>query len=100
MTTRARLLLSAFLIFPIVLFAHGGLRELKGTIAKISATSIVVTHTDGKTNEDVALTSATTYKVGNAAGSFNDMRVGSRVVVHFGHDGKALEVHLPQKPAS
>ena len=76
------------------------MRELKGTIAKISADSIVVTHTDGKTNETVALTNATTYKVGSAAGTRNDMHVGSRVVVHFGHDGKALEIHLPQKSAS
>jgi hypothetical protein len=103
MTTRARLLVSVFaalLIAPNFLFAHGGLRELKGTIARISPAAIVVTHTDGKTNESVALTNATTYKVGNAAGSFADMRVGSRVVVHFGHDGKALEVHLPSKNGS
>ena len=94
------LLFCALLLLPQYLFAHGGLRELKGTIAKISTTSIVVTHTDGETNETIALTNATTYKVGNAAGTWNDLRVGSRVVVHFGHDGKALEVHLPQRPAS
>lgn len=97
---RRALLLAALLLFPQILFAHGGMRELKGTIARISADSIVVTHTDGKTNETVGLTSATTYKCGSAAGSRNDMRVGSRVVVHFGHDGKALEIHLPQKTAS
>jgi hypothetical protein len=97
---RKALLFCALIVLPQILFAHGGLRELKGTIAKISTTSIVVTHTDGKTNETVALSDATTYKVGNAAGSWNDMHVGSRVVVHFGHDGKALEVHLPQRPAS
>lgn len=103
MTTRARLLVSVFavvLLAPNFLFAHGGLRELKGTISKLSTTAIVVTHIDGKTNETVGLTDATTYKVGSAAGSWNDLRVGSRVVVHFGHDGKALEVHLPQRPTS
>lgn len=94
------LLFCALLLVPHFLFAHGGLRDLKGTIAKIEPQSIVVTHTDGKTNETVGLTNATIYKVGSASGSFNDMRVGSRVVVHFGHDGKAMEVHLPQKPAS
>ena len=97
---RKTLLFCALLLLPQFLFAHGGLRELKGTIAKISAASIVVTHTDGKTNETVALSDATAYKVGSAAGTWNDMHVGSRVVVHFGHDGKALEVHLPQRPAS
>ena len=94
------LLFCALLLAPQFLFAHGGLRDLKGTIAKISPASIVVTHTDGKTNETVALTNTTIYKVGSAGGTFADMRVGSRVVVHFGHDGKAMEVHLPQKPAS
>ena len=93
-------LFAALLLVPQILFAHGGMRELKGTIAKVAADSIVVTHTDGKTNETIALTKSTTYKVGSAAGAWSDMRVGSRVVVHFGHDGKALEVHLPQKPAS
>ena len=97
---RRALLFCALLLVPEFLFAHGGLRDLKGTIAKISQTSIVVTHTDGKTNETVPLSNTTVYKVGNAAGTWSDMRVGSRVVVHFGHDGKALEVHLPQKPAS
>ena len=93
-------LFCALLALPQFLFAHGGMRELKGTIAKISADSIVVTHTDDKTNETITLTNATTYKVGSAAGTWNDMHVGSRVVVHFGHDGKALEVHLPQRPPS
>jgi hypothetical protein len=94
------LLFCALLLVPHFLFAHGGLRDLKGTIATISPASIVVTHTDGKTSETVALTNATIYKVGSASGTFADMRVGSRVVVHLGHDGKAMEVHLPQKPAS
>lgn len=76
------------------------MRELKGTLAQIGADSIVVTHTDGKTNETIALTKATTYKAGSAPATWSDMRVGSRVVVHFGHDGKALEIHLPQKSAS
>jgi hypothetical protein len=94
------LLFCALLLAPHFLFAHGGLRDLKGTIAKISPAAIVVTHTDGKTNETIALTNATVYKVGTAAGSWSDMHIGSRVVVHLDHDGKAMEVHLPQKPAS
>jgi hypothetical protein len=93
-------LLLLFLLSSSILYAHGGMRELKGTLAKIGADAIVVTHTDGKTNETIALTKATTYKAGSAPATWNDMRVGSRVVVHFGHDGKALEIHLPQKSAS
>ena len=94
------LLVAVLLLSSSILYAHGGMRELKGTIAKVAADSIVVTHMDGKTNETVGLTGTTTYKAGNAAATWSDMRVGSRVVVHFGHDGKALEIHLPQKPAS
>jgi hypothetical protein len=90
----------AFLLSSTFIYAHGGMRELKGTIAKIGTESIVVTHTDGTTNETIALTKTTTYKAGNAPAAWSDMRVGSRVVVHFGHDGKALEIHLPQKSAS
>lgn len=102
MTSRNRLLLNvtaaALLLFlPTLASAHNGMRELKGTIASIAADSIVVTHTDGKTNETVPLASTTTYKVGHDAGTYSDMHPGSRVVVHFGHDGKALEVHLPGK---
>ena len=94
------LLFGALLLVPAFIFAHGGLRDLKGTIARISPAEIIITHTDGKTSETVGLTNATIYKVGSAAGTWNDLRVGSRVVVHLGHDGKAMEVHVPQKPAS
>jgi hypothetical protein len=89
--------IALLLLLPAVALAHGGMRELKGTIASVSSESIVVTHPDGKTNETVGLTSATTYKVGQAAGTWNDMHPGLRVVVHFGHDGKALEIHLPPR---
>ena len=94
------LLFCALLLVPAFIFAHGGLRDLKGTIAKVSPSAIVVTHTDGKTNETVGLTNATIYKAGGAAATWNDLHVGSRVVVHLGHDGTAMEVHVPQKPAS
>jgi hypothetical protein len=98
MTRKALPLISAVLLLVAqIALAHEGMRELKGTIAAVSVESIIVTHTDGKTNETVGLTGTTTYQVGHAAGSHADLRVGSRVVVHFGRDGKALAIHLPGK---
>lgn len=85
------------LAVPALVLAHNGMREIKGTITKIAADSIVVKRATDQVEETVGLTKATTYKAGAAAGTQADMRVGSRVVVHFGKDGKALEIHLPAK---
>ena len=84
------------LLLPVLAAAHGGMREIKGTIVKVGRDTLVVKRVDGK-NESVPLSAATTYKVGDAKGNRRDMRAGSRVVVHFGRDGKALEIHLPSK---
>jgi hypothetical protein len=85
------------LAVPALVLAHNGMREIKGTIAKIAADSIVVKRAADNVDETVGLTNATAYKAGSAAATHADMRVGSRVVVHFGKDGKALEIHLPAK---
>jgi hypothetical protein len=84
------------LLLPALAAAHGGMREIKGTIVTIGRDSVVVKRVDGK-NESVPLSASTTYRVGDAKGNRRDMRAGSRVVVHFGRDGKALEIHLPSK---
>jgi hypothetical protein len=84
------------LLLPALAAAHGGMREIKGTIVTIGRDSVVVKRVDGK-NESVPLSASTTYRVGDAKGNRRDMRAGFRVVVHFGRDGKALEIHLPSK---
>lgn len=84
------------LLVALPLAAHNGMREIQGTIARIDSAAIVVTRTDG-TDENVALGEATVFKIGKERGTAADMRVGSRVAVHFGHDGKALEIHLPAR---
>jgi len=96
MTKRIALFL-VVLAVPALLLAHNGMREMKGTITKIAADSIVVKRAADNVEETVGLTNATTYKAGAVAATHADMRVGSRVVVHFGKDGKALEIHLPSK---
>lgn len=82
---------------PALLLAHNGMREIKGTIEKVAADSIVVKRATDGIDETVGLTAATIYKAGSAAATHDDMHAGSRVVVHFGKDGKALEIHLPAK---
>jgi len=96
MTKRIALFLFV-LVVPALLLAHNGMREMKGTITKIAADSIVVKRAADNVEETVGLTNATTYKAGAVAATHADMHVGSRVVVHFGKDGKALEIHLPSK---
>jgi hypothetical protein len=96
MKKRVAMILLALAV-PALLVAHNGMREIKGTITKIAADSITVKRATDNVDETVGLTNATTYKAGSAAATHADMQVGSRVVVHFGKDGKALEIHLPSK---
>src|SRR5262245_42712911 len=75
--------------------AHRGGRDIRGTIVKFDRQAVVVKRlADGKT-ESVPLASSTAYWVGSVAGEWSSMRAGSRVVVHIGHDGKAIEIRLP-----
>jgi len=77
-------------------FAHAGGRDIRGTIIRFDRRVVVVKRTDGK-SETVPLASETAYRVGAAAGKWDDLRKGSRVVVHIGHDGNAIEIHLPAR---
>jgi hypothetical protein len=77
-------------------FAHAGGRDIRGTITRFDRRVVVVKRTDGK-SETVPLASETAYRVGAAAGTWDDLRKGSRVVVHIGHDGNAIEIHLPAR---
>jgi len=77
-------------------FAHAGGRDIRGTIIRFDRRVVVVKRADGK-SETVPLASPTVYRVGAAAGKWDDMRKGLRVVVHIGHDGTAIEIHLPAR---
>ena len=83
-------------MIPVVAFAHGGGRDIRGTIAKFDQHVVVVKRVDGKI-ESVPLTDSTVFRVGDAAADWQSMRAGSRVVVHIGHNGKAIEVQLPAR---
>ena len=86
----------ALALLPMLAFAHSGGRDIRGTIVKVEKETVTVKRTDGK-SEAVPLVDSTIYKVGDAAGNWTDMHVGSRVVVHITHDGKAIEVHVPAR---
>jgi len=79
---------------PAIALAHAGGRDIRGTIVRFDQRVLVVKRVNGR-SESVPLASSTQYRVGARAGEWKSMRAGLRVVVHIGHDGKAIEVHLP-----
>jgi hypothetical protein len=83
-------------LIPITALAHSGGHDIRGTIAKFDRHVVVVKRVDGKT-EGVPLADSTTFRVGKTTADWQSMREGSRVVVHIGHDGKAIEVQLPAR---
>jgi len=75
-----------------LVFGHGGLEHVMGTIARISAASIAVTTSDGKTVE-VLLDAKTTYSRGTQAIQKTDLKPGDRVVIHAEKAGDKLTAH-------
>src|SRR5262249_43237135 len=90
----------AFLLsVPLVAFAHGGHKHVMGTVSDLTAEQIVVKAKDGDASS-VPLTANTKYYFGaktDHAANADDVKVGMRVVVHLDGEGKAIEVHIPEK---
>ena len=63
--------ISALFLLPGLLFAHAGGRDIRGTIVRIEKDSVVVKRVDG-VRETVRLASTTTYRVGDAEGTWAD----------------------------
>lgn len=84
----------ALVLIPVFAWAHGGGREIKGTIAKTTNNSVQVNSTTGKV-ETFTFTSRTKFTKGKVAGTAADMRIGSRAVLHLAKGGHVLEVQLP-----
>jgi hypothetical protein len=74
-------------------FAHGDKKHIAGTIEKISAQSVVVKTTDGKSVE-VKLVPTTAYvlRTGNQdkPAKLSDLEVGDRVVIHATPNGDSF----------
>jgi len=88
--------ISLTLLLPAIALAHAGGRDIRGTLVRFDKHEVVVKPAAGE-SETVQLSDATTYRVGAIAGTWDDLYQGSRVVVHIGHDGKAIEIHLPTR---
>lgn len=77
--------------------AHGGHPHVLGTVTALTADHIEVKTKDGKT-VSVPLTKTTKFLKGDQPATAADAKVGSRVVVHLGEGGVAVEVHLAHNP--
>lgn len=71
----------ALLLLSPLAFAHNGLQHVMGVAAKVSATSLEVKTTDGKTTI-VTVDAQTRWKKGTAPATAKDVKPGDRVVVH------------------
>jgi len=84
------------MLLPGIVLAHAGGRDIRGTLVRFDKHELVVKSVTGD-SETVPLSDSTTYRVGAEAGAWSDLHDGSRVVVHIGRDGKAIEIHLPSR---
>jgi len=99
---RKTTILTTLVILLIVLtsalaFAHGGHPHVLGTVTALTADHIEVKTKDGKT-VSVPFTKTTKFLKGDQPATAADAKIGSRVVVHLGEGGAAVEVHLPAPP--
>ncbi len=77
----------ALLTFGVLVFAHGDMDHVLGTVTKIVG-NVVTVEKDGKATK-VVLAAFTTYEANGAAGKQSDLMVGDRVVIHaMKMDGK------------
>ena len=66
-------------------FAHNGIEHVMGTLSAKSDTSVTV-ETPKHTKVTVLLDPATTYNWNDKAATFNDLKLGERVVVNAKED--------------
>jgi hypothetical protein len=89
-------LIALLVLTASVAAAHGDKKHVVGTLEKISADSVTVRTTDGKSVE-VKLLASTMYvsHVGNEdkSAQLSDLAVGDRVVIHAAPKSDALEAN-------
>jgi hypothetical protein len=93
--------LACFALLAGVTLAHGDKKHVMGTIEKVTADSVVVKQSDGKSVE-VKLVSTTAYvtRDGKVA-KVSDLAVGDRVVIHATPSGDNLNAdEVKFSPAS
>jgi Cu/Ag efflux protein CusF len=77
---------------PAAGIAHGGLEHIMGTVSKVSASSLTVATTAGKSVE-IALDEKTTYFRMDQPITRTGIKVGDRVVIHAAKNGGRLVAH-------
>ena len=96
---KARLILFAVvsLVAPLA-FGHGGHKHVIGTISSVASKTLVVKTSTG--NVSVPISNTTRFYHGSGTqqeATPAEVKKGMRVVVHLGADGKAIEVHIPER---
>jgi hypothetical protein len=89
-------LLICTLFLGTLIFAHGGMEHVMGTVTAITDHSVSVKTRDGAT-KTVEFDSQTKFVKGDAAATVKDVQVGGRVVIHaHSHDSslRAAEVKI------
>ena len=97
---KARLILFAVvsLIVAPLAFAHGGHKHVIGTISSVASKTLVVKTSTA--NVSVPISNTTRFYHGSGTqeeATPAEVKKGMRVVVHLGADGKAIEVHIPER---
>ena len=92
---RSQIALAAILavaLLPTIASAHGGEEHVIGTVTKVSATSVTVKTTAGKTVE-VGFDAKTTYSRASQTIQKTDIKAGDRVVIHAEEVNEKLVAH-------
>jgi hypothetical protein len=87
---RKALTLLVILSLSLPVFAHGNMEHVLGTVVKVSKDSLSVRVSDG-TIKVVLFDDQTRFLKGSSAATLNDIKIGTRVVVHAHKHGDLLE---------
>ena len=82
----------ALALLPTIVSAHGGEEHVRGTVTKISDTSLTVKTPAGKTVE-VGFDAKTTYARAKLPIQKTDVKVGDRIVIHAVEVNEKLVAH-------
>ena len=99
---RAIAVVTLFLTFSLIAFAHGKEKHVMGSVTNISDNSITV-ETTAKKSVTIEINDKTKFEKSGAASTVKDLKVGDKVVVHADAEGDKLvanEVHFGAKAKS
>jgi len=89
----ALLAILSLALLPTLAVAHGGEEHVTGTVIRITATSVTVKTTAGKTVEVAFDSKMTTYARANKPIRKTDIKVGDRIVIHAMEVNEKMVAH-------